>query len=138
LKSGYGHMIFGLNIPNMHGLGIEFDPRLGGWEDDEIERQSIAAGIPWYIYAGARGACLPPRNKGRAGGIQSLPAKRALIEARAKKIIRDRWPAYMSGPGKPWRCQWAKMIRDHIGELPRPLFNISAGSKPFAWRDGGR
>src|SRR3990170_5198777 len=123
---GYGHMIFALNGDAMASGEFSFDPRLNAYEDDELERQGIAQGIPWYIYTACQARYLGPRYA--PGGLSSHRKSRATMEKEAHEIIYKRWPEFISQPGKRFRCAWAKMVEAYIRVSRRPLEDVEAGS----------
>src|SRR6266568_841142 len=65
---GWGHRLYGLNVETTMALG-NYDKNLDCLgEDDELQRQGIAAGIPWAVHCDVWAESIGSRNQ--PGGIQ--------------------------------------------------------------------
>lgn len=111
---GWGHNVYSLNVENVLGCG-NFDAALGFYEDDELQREGVALGMPWLVHCDVWMTSLGKR--GDAGGCQapySTSEDRAAAMLRCAKIVEKRWPKYVNITKAGYRMSWKKMLDDYI------------------------
>ncbi len=114
---GWGHRLYGLNVNKTMELG-NYDTKLDCLgEDDELQRQGIAAGIPWLVHCDVWAESIGARNQ--PGGIESLTrtvtgTTRPTRELQNHMYLFKRWPEYVSCPPKKFRMAWQRMLTDYI------------------------
>jgi hypothetical protein len=116
LYPGAAYVCYGLNIKNALAAG-NYDAALHTCQDDaELPRQAIAKlGLPWMMHCDVWWHSLNKRYA--PGGVNAehadLAARQA-AEDECRAIVHERWPKYMSPPGKKERMQWKRMLDDFI------------------------
>lgn len=129
---GWGQQVFGLNVRQAIDLG-NFDARLDCFgEDAELERQGIAARIPWLVHCDVLSEPIGVRYA--PGGLATFTGTRtarAEREIACRRIIHKRWPKYTSEPEARSRMAWQKMLTDYIPEW-KTLSAMHGGE----WRNG--
>jgi hypothetical protein len=113
----YGHCFYALNINNALSVGGYLEKFKSGVEDSEIQRESIAAGMPWWLHTGVHYHSMAKRYS--AGGLAAAlrPEERKRQERLTHFYSFERWPDYVSDPNKSDRkvsCRWRKMMDDYI------------------------
>jgi hypothetical protein len=128
-KGSAGYQSFALNVRNTLRAG-NFDPGLRAFEDHELCRQGMRnLGLPWYIYTGVNGEDLVPRTQQTGERI----SQRGDGYHQAHGIVWNRWPGYISRPGKRYSCQWKKLVERYVHPCYWPLEDILT-LNPFDWR----
>jgi hypothetical protein len=113
---GWGFNVFALNVQMTIKVG-NFDPLLHtDGEDAELARQGISKGIPWMVHVDSW--VVHTGTKYAPGGIAARHNndREALkaAEAANRALIHERWPDYVSAPGRRYRQSWQKMLDDYI------------------------
>jgi hypothetical protein len=131
----YGHCFFALNIENTLKVGGYLEKFKSGVEDSELQRESIAAGMPWWLHTGVRYHSMAKRYS--AGGLAAVlsPEERKRQERLTHFYSFNKWPEYVSDPNKSERkvsCRWRKMMDDYIpdwrDDVPPKVARLMFGS----------
>lgn len=111
--AGYGFRLFALNVKNAMKVG-NFDPELDVcFEDAELMRCGVRAGMRWYLDPLVKANPLGKRFE--AGGIAALtgtPEERAHRTNLNYEYCYSQWPKYMAEPPRK-RMGWKKMLDDY-------------------------
>jgi hypothetical protein len=113
--SSWGLYVWGLNIKNALSLG-NYDPVFHSFAEDlDLQFEGIKHGIPWQLHCDVEYVSVTSRyNKGgiesRYGNVEA----RLTAERECMAIFHERWPDYVSPPGKKFRISWQKLLNDYI------------------------